>query len=251
MRGMPAANGAQKPLRVGILFEEVQMTDLAGLDFLGAQTPENMAVNVQLSSAFEPLMELTTPMEFLYISSSMDPSWVTPKMYVKPQYTYEDAPRDLDIILLGGPNPATVKESSLAFLREASKETKVIMTTCTGGMWLAKSGVLDGKKATTNRGVLEQAKQLAPKVQWQEQRWVIEDGHFDGAQIWTAGGAGCGITLSLVLIWLMLTIPGIDMFIEYTDRTFNKQLTQLACVGLDFKYENRSQFYDGPLVFPF
>jgi hypothetical protein len=40
---------------------------------------------------------------------------------------------------------------------------------------------------------------------------------------------------------------GVDMFIEFTDRTFSKKLTQIGCAGLDFSYENRSQFYDGPL----
>lgn len=34
------------------------------------------------------------------------------------------------------------------------------------------------------------------------------------------------------------------MFIDFTDRTFNKKLVQLACAGLDFPYEKRrNQFY--------
>jgi putative intracellular protease/amidase len=70
-------------------------------------------------------------------------------------------------------------------------KTKTILTTCVGAMWLAKSGVLDGKRATTNRVVLGSASKMS-KVNWLDQRWVIEDGHFEGAQIWTAGGAGCG-----------------------------------------------------------
>jgi hypothetical protein len=41
------------------------------------------------------------------------------------------------------------------------------------------------------------------------------------------------------------------MMIEYAARNFNEKLTQLACVGLDFPYENRSQFYDAPLKLPF
>jgi transcriptional regulator GlxA family with amidase domain len=141
-------------------------------------------------------------MEFLYISSSLDLAWTTPEMYVKPTHTYENAPRDLDILLLGGPNPATVKEESLAFLREASTRTKTILTTCTGAMWLAKSGVLDGKKATTNRVMLDIAKAMFPNVEWLDQRWVVEKGNFEGAQIWTAGGAGCGKSQGAVLFWL-------------------------------------------------
>jgi transcriptional regulator GlxA family with amidase domain len=59
-------------------------------------------------------------------------------------------------------------------------------------LWLAKSGVLNGKKATTNRVMLDIAKKMFPKVEWLDQRWVVEEGKFEGAQLWTAGGAGCG-----------------------------------------------------------
>jgi transcriptional regulator GlxA family with amidase domain len=134
-------------------------------------------------------------MEFLYISSSLDLAWTTPEMYVKPTHTYANAPRDLDIIVMGGPDPTNVKEESLTFLREAAKQTKVILTTCTGAMWLARAGVLDGKKATTNRVMMDIARKLVPQVEWLDQRWVVEDGHFEGAQIWTSGGAGCGKSL--------------------------------------------------------
>jgi hypothetical protein len=184
-------NSVQKPLRVGVLYENVQLSDIVGLDLFGHQTPEIMALNIALNPALQPLMNLTTPMEFLYISSSLDVAWATPKMWIKPTHTYANAPRDLDVLVLGGPDYNTVADASLEFLR-AHKDTKTIMTTCTGAVWLAKSGVLDGKNATTNRGVLAVAKELYPKVQWLDQRWVIDDGHVEGSQIWTAGGAGCG-----------------------------------------------------------
>ena len=186
------ANTSKKPLRVGVLFEETQMTDLAGLDILGNLTPKTLDMVCALQPALEPLRPLAVPMEFLYISSSLDLAWTTPEMHIKPTCTYADAPRDLDIMLMGGPDPMNVKEESLTFLKEASRQTKIILTTCTGAMWLAKAGVLDGKKATTNRVMLDVARKMMPKVEWVDQRWVVEDGHFDGAQIWTSGGAGCG-----------------------------------------------------------
>jgi putative intracellular protease/amidase len=194
-------NSTQKPLRIGIFYEHTQMSDLIGLDFLSAQTPEVTAIKAQNNPIFEQLMPYATPMEFLYISSSLDAAWTTPKTFVKPTHTYATAPRDLDILVIGGPDPAAVADESLVFLREASKETKVIMTVCTGGMWLAKSGVLDGKRATTNRGTLANAAKLWPEVKWADQRWVVEDGHFEGAQIWTAGGAGCGEFCVVVGKW--------------------------------------------------
>lgn len=185
-------NGTKKALRVGVLYEDTQMTDLAGLDFLGNLTPKTLDMVAKIQPAFEPLRQLAVPMEFLYISSSLELAVTTPDMYVKPTHTYDNAPRDLDILLLGGPDPAAVAEESLTFLREASKQTKVILTTCTGAMWLARSGVLEGKKATTNRVLLDVAKKMFPGTEWLDQRWVVDDGKFEGAQLWTAGGAGCG-----------------------------------------------------------
>ncbi|KAJ4382289.1 hypothetical protein N0V86_002623 [Didymella sp. IMI 355093] len=221
-----------KSLRIGVLYEETQMTDLAGLDILDNVSTKKFDMVAALKPSLAPLRPLTISMEFLYISSSLEPTWTTPEMHVKPTHTYATAPLDLDILLLGGPDPASVKEESLQFLREASKKTRVILTTCTGAMWLARSGVLDGKKATTNRVLLELARQMMPNVEWQDQRWVIDDGCFDGAQIWTAGGAGCGI----------------DMVIEYTIQNFDTKLVEMGCQGLDFDVEGRSQFYKAPLV---
>jgi transcriptional regulator GlxA family with amidase domain len=186
------ATSTSKPLRIGVLYEQTQMTDLAGLDVLGNISSKAVDMVKEVIPAFVPLVPFATPMEFLYIASSLEPVWTTPEMYVRPTHTYKNAPRDLDIIMIGGPNPATVPEESLVFLEEAAKQTKVILTTCSGGMWLARAGVLDGKKATTNRILLETAKQLFPKVEWSDQRWVTDMGLFEGAQIWTAGGAGCG-----------------------------------------------------------
>ncbi|KAF1842431.1 class I glutamine amidotransferase-like protein [Cucurbitaria berberidis CBS 394.84] len=228
---MSNPNSTTKPLRVGVLYEETQMSDLVGLDLLGNLTPKTLNMIAEMEPALAPLKQYAIPIEFLYISSSLELAWTTPEMFVKPTHTYETAPRDLDILLLGGPNPAAVKDESLTFLREASKSTKVILTTCTGAMWLARSGVLDGKKATTNRMMLNVARKMLPQVEWMDQRWVVDEGHFEGAQLWTAGGAGCGI----------------DMFMEYTYQNFDKRVVETGCEGFDFDFHGRSQFYKSPL----
>lgn len=40
---------------------------------------------------------------------------------------------------------------------------------------------------------------------------------------------------------------GIDMFIEYTYQNFDKKMVEFGCVGLDFDFEGRSEFYKGAL----
>ncbi|KAF2645000.1 DJ-1/PfpI family protein [Massarina eburnea CBS 473.64] len=222
----------KKTLRIGILYEEVQMADLVGIDIIGNCSSRVVDMMTALIPSATTVQFPSIDMEFLYIASTLEPTWTTPKMFVRPTHTYDNAPRDLDIILIGGPNPATVPEASLKFLREASRLTKTILTTCTGGMWLAKSGVLDGRKATTNRMLLGSAKSSMPNVEWLDQRWVVDKGHFDGAELWTAGGAGCGI----------------DMVIEYALKTFDQALVGMACTSLEFEVKERSQNYAGPLA---
>ena len=51
---------------------------------------------------------------------------------------------------------------------------------------------MQGKKATTNRVMLDVASKMFPGTEWVDRRWVVDGGCFDGAEIWTAGGAGCG-----------------------------------------------------------
>jgi transcriptional regulator GlxA family with amidase domain len=166
-----AAPTEKKTLRIGVLYENTQSSDIVGLDILGNMSTKNVNMVAALEPKASAFLPLSTPMEFLYISSTLEPAWTTPNMFIKPTHTYANAPRDLDIILLGGPDPSAAHEDSLTFLREASKQTKWIMTTCTGGMWLARAGVLDGKKATTNRMFLAgQATQWFPKTEWLDQR---------------------------------------------------------------------------------
>ena len=240
------------------------MSDLAGLDIIGNCSSHS----IDLISSFIPqasaLRPLAPDMEFLYIASTTEPTWTTPKMYVRPTHTYDTAPRDLDIILLAGPDPSRVPEASLKFLREASLQSKVILTTCTGGMWLARSGVLDGKKATTNRMLLEAAKEAMPKVEWVDRRWVVDEGCFEGAQIWTAGGAKCGECVPSLFFFLPSFFSfamrgrtaadgylGIDMVIEFAFKILNEKLVKIGCMGLEYEIEGRSQVYAGPMVNPF
>jgi len=172
------------PFQIGVMMDHVQLSDISCIDLFG-----NMSTQyIQLSEEFgtSGLKTLSTDMVFHYIATSLDPTFVTPSMKFIPTVTYDDAHRDLDILIIGGPLPSFRPAAADKFLKEAAEKTKVIMTTCVGSMWLASAGVLDGKKATTNRGALEMARALHPKVEWLDQRWVVD------GKLWTAGGAGAG-----------------------------------------------------------
>jgi transcriptional regulator GlxA family with amidase domain len=175
------------PLQIGVMLEEVQLADIACIDLLGNISSDNREVLGQFAPP--DLAANAVEMKFHYISSTLEPTSMTPSIKVIPTMTYDDAPRGLDVLLIGGPMPSHRPAGADEFMKEAVKETKNILTTCTGAMWLASSGVLDGKKATTNRLFLGMAAKMYPDVEWQDQRWVV-DGKF-----WTSGGAFAGKSL--------------------------------------------------------
>jgi transcriptional regulator GlxA family with amidase domain len=68
----------------------------------------------------------------------------------------------------------------------------VVAGVCTGGMLLARAGLLDGRPATTHHGALADLRETAAEVR--EER-VVDDG-----DVLTAGGITSGLDLALHLV---------------------------------------------------
>jgi transcriptional regulator GlxA family with amidase domain len=66
---------------------------------------------------------------------------------------------------------------------------------CTGVAYLAESGLLDGRQATTHWAVAETLRQRYPKVLWRTEHFVTEDG-----QMFCSGGVYAAIDLSLYMV---------------------------------------------------
>jgi transcriptional regulator GlxA family with amidase domain len=83
----------------------------------------------------------------------------------------------------------------LDWLKARSAEAEIVSTVCTGTAILARTGVLDGKRATTNKRAFRWVVEQGPKVNWaREARWV-EDGKFA-----TSSGVSAGIDMSLAVM---------------------------------------------------
>lgn len=237
------------------MIERVQLTDVTCIDLLGNISTDYIDVCAnEVDEAMGAMRPLATDIKFHYLSSTLEPATMTPDMKILPTVTYDDAPRDLDILVIGGPPISHRPAASIRFLKEASEKTKVIMTTCIGSMWLAAAGVLDGKQATTNRGFLGMAKKIRPQVNWQDQRWVVDDsGKF---KHWTSGGAAAGKSIVLgnfrkgvnsvrgLTPWRCRT-SGIDMVATYVMESFNEKIARFSLDGLDVDPTARGQFYKG------
>lgn len=104
----------------------------------------------------------------------------------------------LDLLLVPGgigTRAAIDDEGLLAFLRHRVAVAEVAMTVCTGAALFAQAGLLDGRRATTNKMVFQWVTEQGPKVEWvKEARWV-EDGKFV-----TSSGVSAGMDMALAVI---------------------------------------------------
>lgn len=118
-----------------------------------------------------------------------------PKSWVETRLEDRD---DYDMILVPGGRGTRTQvgnEPLLKWLKTASEKAEITSSVCTGAGLLAKAGLLDGRKATTNKISFDWVQSQSDQVHWvKEARWV-EDGPF-----WTSSGVSAGMDMSLALI---------------------------------------------------
>ena len=114
---------------------------------------------------------------------------------------FADAP-DCDLLLIPGgigTRAEVDNEAMLDFLRQRVPKAELTMTVCTGTALPARAGLLDGRRATTNKAVFQWVADQGPKVEWvRAARWV-EDGPF-----FTSSGVSAGMDMSLAVIAKLL-----------------------------------------------
>ena len=130
--------------------------------------------------------------------------------------SFQSAPA-IDVLLVPGGigtrrevnNPAL-----LDWLKERSQEAELVASVCTGSALLAKAGVLDGLRATSNKLAFAWASSQSEKVQWQQQARWVEDG-----KVFSSSGVSAGIDMALALIAKLVSQQAAEQaanFAEYT-----------------------------------
>ncbi len=102
---------------------------------------------------------------------------------------------EFDILFVpggSGTRREVANDSLLAWIARASETAELTLSVCTGSALLARAGVLDGRRATTNKAAFEWVCSQGPKVDWQRQARWVEDGKF-----FTSSGVSAGIDMSL------------------------------------------------------
>lgn len=104
----------------------------------------------------------------------------------------------VDVLLVPGGIGTRVEvenEALLDFLRRQAPGLEILASICTGAGLLARAGLLDGRRATSNKMAFAWAVAQGPRTTWvPEARWV-EDGN-----VFTASGVAAGIDMALAVI---------------------------------------------------
>jgi len=118
---------------------------------------------------------------------------------IMPQLAMSDIER-ADIIVVSA-SGTDLKEriaqhpTVMPFLKEWHARGAYIAGSCTGVVFLAEAGLLDGRRATTHWAIAQQVRELYPKVIWRPEEFVTEDN-----ALLCSGGVYSAIDLALYMV---------------------------------------------------
>ncbi|GAB7334947.1 hypothetical protein MBLNU13_g06821t1 [Cladosporium sp. NU13] len=178
-----------------------------------------------LFQAYEPLdvwgpyealftLARTIKVDVSFLAETMDPVTTRPRMAsmnkfnssafvsVPPTHTFATAPSDLEVLLVpggaGARAPDADLKATLDFIKETYPKLKYLITVCTGSMVVARTGLLSGVRATTNKAAWTSVVATDPTAHWiPHARWAVD------GNIWSSSGVSAGIDATLAWISCM------------------------------------------------
>ena len=135
------------------------------------------------------------PENCLLVAETKSPVSCAKGLSVNPQVSFANCPH-LDYLLVPGGIGARTQVNNpvlVNFVASQARNSKAVLSVCTGAFILHAAGLLSGKKATTHWVALERLRALGD-VQVVERRYV-RDG-----DIWTSAGISAGMDMMLAFI---------------------------------------------------
>jgi putative intracellular protease/amidase len=115
-----------------------------------------------------------------------------------PTVSLAEVEESTDLFLIpGGYGTRTLVDDErwIDAIRKVSERAAYVLTVCTGTALLAKTGLLDGREATSNKKAFQWVVRNGDKVHWNKRaRWVVDGKYF------TSSGVTAGMDMSLGFI---------------------------------------------------
>jgi transcriptional regulator GlxA family with amidase domain len=178
------------PLTVGILiFDQVEVLDVAG--------PFEVFAITRLNE--ERRQEESSPFKIFLISEKIGPVLAVGGLRFTPDVTIDNCPEEgLDILIVpggGGTRNEVKNVNLLKWIANRASKTRLTASVCTGSSLLGKSGLLDGREATTHWRAFDFLRQAAPNTHIREDvRFTLVD------LIFTSAGISAGIDMALRIV---------------------------------------------------
>ncbi len=172
----------QMPLQiVGVIFPKFELLDLYG--------------PLELFGMLQERVKITVVGEIAGIVVSNQ----GPKVIA--DATLDEIPAADVVVVPGGwgTRREVQNEKFLESLRSLSARTRYLTSVCTGSAILAKAGLLDGRRATSNKQAFSWVAEQGSKVHWERRARWVEDGRF-----FSSSGVSAGMDMTLALIERLL-----------------------------------------------
>jgi transcriptional regulator GlxA family with amidase domain len=101
------------------------------------------------------------------------------------------------LLIPGGPGTRNEVENDplLEQIRRISELSTFVLTVCTGSALLARTGLLEGRRATSNKRAFAWVLTNGPLVRWDKKaRWIVDDKYY------TSAGVSAGMDMALGFI---------------------------------------------------
>src|SRR5258706_6660500 len=117
---------------------------------------------------------------------------------IKPECALEDV-RRTDIVVISASGWDLQEKimrhtAIISWLKKMHDQGAYLAAVCSGAAYVAETGLMDGREATTHWGVVGALRERYPNVRWRPEHFVTEDG-----RICCSGGVYASIDISLYL----------------------------------------------------
>ena len=141
------------------------------------------------------------PFEVFTVAQESRPITARGGLSVNPSYSFASCPRPDILLVPGGFGTRREMKNAkmLAWLREQSASTELILSVCSGSLLLARAGLLHGLTATTHHAAIDELRNVSSSISIDSSRRFIDNG-----QVIISAGISAGIDMSLYVVARLL-----------------------------------------------